>query len=176
MTQERGVNNPYTEAEITESLMRLIAWAGNCKKAHDSLKAEGKAAPHPNTLANWMNETHAARYDELREKYQEQLEARMIHEFRDVARAAVEVQRLGLEKAQHMLLSNDDRDPSRTAANAARVAQSMTDKMLSLSGRPTSIREDRNAEEIIRSLAAKGIIQIPETAVVVEPPAALGGA
>ena len=72
----------------------------------------------------------------------------------------MEVQRAGLERAMSTL--KEDRDPSRTAANAATVADKMTSKLLALTGRPTSIREDRNLNEIMRSLVAKGIIQMPE--------------
>ena len=158
------------EARVTEALIAVIAWAGNIAAAHRALKAEGKNPPSYTTLTAWVRETHVDRYNELREKYAERLEQQLIHEYRDVARFSVEVQRLGLEKAQQRLLSGDDTDPSRTAANAARVAQSMTDKMLSLSGRPTSIREDRNLEEILRSLVAKGVVHLPEEAVVEEPP------
>ena len=103
------------------------------------------------------------------DKYSAQLEGQLVHEYRDVARQAVEVQRLALDHAKSRLEAGKDQDPGRTAANVARVTQLMTDKMLSLSGRPTSIREDRNVEEVLRSLAAKGIIEIPGEDVVEEP-------
>ena len=161
----RGIHNPYTEAEITEGLMAVIAWAGNASAAARSLKAQGKMEVSSTTLLEWMRERHAAKYEELREKYADQLEAQLIHEYRDVARLAVEVQRTGLEKAKSRLEDGKDQDPARTAANAATVADKMTRNMLSLSGRPTSIREDRNLNEVLRSLAAKGIIDLPPDSV-----------
>ena len=152
----------FSEAEVTECLMSVIAWAGNHAAAHRQLTAEGKRVPSASTLTNWTRETHAGRYNELREKYAQQLESQLAHEYRDVARLAVDVQRKGLEKAMEALEGNRDRDPSRTAANSATVADKMTGKLLALTGRPTSIREDRNLNEILRSLAAKGVIDIPK--------------
>ena len=151
-----------TEEEITTGLMALIAWGGNANAAAKALKAEGKLDTTGATLRSWATERFADRYDELREKYQEQIERGLIQELRELAGLALQGERLAVEKAMSRLEAGKDEDPGRTAANLARVAQSNTDKMLSLSGRPTSIREDRNLEEIMRSLAAKGVIQLPE--------------
>ena len=155
----------HSEAQITEGLIAVIAWAGNCAAASRALKSEKGIVISAALLNEWIRGSHTAQYMELREKYAAQLEAQLIHEYRDVARQAVEVQRMALDRTREHLMENKDNDPSRTAANAARVAQAMTDKMLSLSGRPTSIREDRNLGEILRSLAAKGIIELPPDAV-----------
>ena len=158
----------FTEEQVTTGLMALIAWAGNAAAASRALKAD-KGLDIPSvTLNSWAKDVYAPRYAEMREKYAEQMETELVHEYRDVARQAVEVQRKALDRAMYELSCNNDRDPARTAANAARVAQSMTDKMLALSGRPTSIREDRNLQEIMRSLVAKGILQLPEGEVVEE--------
>lgn len=141
--------------------MAMIAWAGNASAASRYLKSEKDILISPHVLTGWKT-LHAARYDELREKYSGQLEANLAHELREVARLGVEVQRVALEKAQARLVANEEHDPSRAAANAARVTQSATDKLLSLTGRPTQITETRNLQEILRSLAARGVIEIPE--------------
>lgn len=151
-----------TEEDITTGLMALIAWAGNAVAAANALKAEDKLHIAPATLRNWARERYAARYDELREKYAEQLEGQLAHDMREIAGQAIQVERLALEKAEAKLKRNGDDDPARTASHAARVAQSSVDKLLSLTGRPTSIREDRNMNEILRSLVAKGVLQLPE--------------
>jgi uncharacterized protein YeaC (DUF1315 family) len=151
----------YTEEQTQTALMALIAWAGNAAAASRYLKSDKGIEINPATLSNWK-QTHAIRYDELREKYSAQLEESLAHEFREVAMQAVQLERLAMERATEALEKNQDKDPSRSAANAARVAQSSTDKLLSLTGRPTQITESRNIGEILRSLAAKGILQIPE--------------
>ena len=142
--------------------MALIAWAGNAAAAARAMKAEGKRCPTGQTLTEWSRGAHADRYEQLRTKYAEQLESQLAHEYRDVARQAVEVQRKALDRALERLDSKEDSDPARTAANAATVADKMTGKLLALTGRPTSIREDRNLHEIMRSLAAKGILKLPD--------------
>jgi hypothetical protein len=157
------VSNPArTEEDITTGLLALIAWAGNASAACRSLKAEGKMDLKPDTLTNWARGKHTERYNELREKYHEQIEAQIVHDLREISGQAIQVERLALEKAHAKLKRGGDDDPARTASHAARVAQSSVDKMLSLSGRPTSIREDRNATEIVRGLIAKGVLSMPK--------------
>jgi uncharacterized membrane protein YccC len=170
-----ATRNTFSTEEVTTGLMGLVAWQGNAAAAARALRSEGKLEISPTTLANWARETHFERYNELREKYAEKLEADLVNDMRDIARQAMEVQRTALDKSLTRLIGNEDHDPARTASHAARVAQSMTDKMLSLTGRPTSIREDRNLGEIMRSLAAKGVIQLPAEDVTEEPAALEGG-
>jgi hypothetical protein len=153
----------YSHEEIETGLMAMIAWVGNASAASRYLQSEKQLTISPGTLNNWK-QIHAIRYDELREKYAAQMESQIAHELRDVARLATDVQRLALQRASERLEAGEDDDPSRSAANAARVSQSNIDKLLSLTGRPTQITETRNLGEILRSLAAKGVIAIPETA------------
>lgn len=155
----------YTQAQVTEGLVALVAWAGNYTATSHALKAEGRLSVSGAVLSEWARYTHAPEYAELRDKYADQMEAQLIAEYRDVARQAVEVERAALDKALILVQNGTDRDPARTASHAARVAQTMTDKMLSLSGRPTSIREDRNVEQILRSLVGRGVLALPEAEV-----------
>jgi hypothetical protein len=151
----------WTQAQITEGLLAMVAWAGNASAASRYLASERKLQIKPATLSGWK-QVHAIQYNELRDKYATQMEEQLAHEYREVARFAVEVERLALEKAQQALYAGDERDPARAAANISRVAQSSTDKLLALTGRPTQITESRGIEEILRSLAARGVLQIPE--------------
>lgn len=155
------MSSTWPEEAVTAGLMAMIAWAGNASAASRQLAREGTWQISAAVLTQWRT-LHGARYDQLREKYAGQMEANLAHEFRDVARLAVEVERLALEKTVAGLVSGEERDPSRAAANAARVAQSSTDKLLSITGRPTQITETRGLQEILRSLAAKGVLQLPE--------------
>lgn len=141
--------------------MALVAWAGNAAAASRYLGSERHLQVKASTLTAWKH-SHAIEYNELRDKYADQLEEQLAHEYREVARYAVEVQKLALEKAQTALLSGDEKDPARAAANISRVGQSATDKLLALTGRPTQITESRGIEEILRSLASRGVLQIPE--------------
>lgn len=155
-------HEPYTQDEIDDALTALIAYAGQPTAACNYLKAEGMRAPHPATLTAWSRTRYWERYEELREKVAAGRENTLANNYLDAAHAATEVAMLAVEAARGRLESGKDEDPGRTAANLARVAQSATDKRLSLQGRPTQIVENRNIGEILRSLAAKGIIEIPD--------------
>jgi hypothetical protein len=152
----------YSEPEITETLTAVIAWAGNVEAARRYLQQEGKRAPASQTIAEWIHGKHSGMFAALRSEHAETQEQQLIHMLRDVAAQAVSVSSKAVEQAQVKLEAGKDQDPSRTAANLATVADKTTGKMLALSGRPTSIREDRNLNEIMRSLVAKGVLQLPE--------------
>lgn len=151
----------FTEQEITTALMAVVAWAGNCTAAARSLEAKGELHISPVTLNSWTKEVHADRYQEMREKYAHQLEQQAVADMRDVVKLSLDAQRLALEKTMERLESGKDQDPSRTAANTATVADKMTAKMLAMTGRPTQIREDRNMQEVMRSLVAMGVLSLP---------------
>jgi hypothetical protein len=161
----------FTQEQVSAGLMAMIAWVGNASAASRALKAEKGLVVSPKTLHEWVRERHFDQYNEMRVKYSEQLETGLANDMRDSVRAAIEVERVAMDKALVRLKAGEDPDPAKTAAHAARVAQSMTDKLLSLTGRPTSIREDRNVQEILRSLAAKGVIDLGDKDVSEESPA-----
>lgn len=153
---------PYTQEDIDNALTALIAYAGNGTAACKWLNAQGMNAPNATSLLAWARTTHWERYEELREKVAAKAENTLANNYLDAAREATEVAMMAVNAARGRLESGQDDDPGRTAANLARVAQSATDKRLSLQGRPTQITENRNLGEILRSLAAKGIIEIPD--------------
>jgi hypothetical protein len=155
------VPEKYTEEQVTQGLMALIAAAGSAPTAAKYLQNEKKLEITADAL-NGLRRRNGARYDEMREKYRGQLEANLVHENRDLARLAIEGQLEAVAKARAMLASGQDRDPARTAANLSRVSAAATDKMLSVSGRPSQITEQRGLQEVLRSLAAKGVLQLPK--------------
>lgn len=163
MPQEHHSSNPFTAEEIELGLMALVKWSGSATRASRYLKSTGRLDVGVVTLGSWK-ETHAIRFDELREKHSAEVEETLAHEMRDVAGLAIAGQRLAIEKATEALEKGWEKDPARAAASLARVSQSATDKLMTLTARPTQITETRNLPEILRSLAAKGVIQIPQEA------------
>src|SRR6185437_8827166 len=93
---------PFTEAEITQSLMAVIAWAGQCTPAARSLEEKGISVT-AQTLKNWITERYVDRYEEMREKYQDQLEKTAANNMRDLVALAQDGTRLALEKAKEKL-------------------------------------------------------------------------
>lgn len=156
---------PYSQEEIDRALSALVAWNGNASAAVRYLNAQAVGrVPTKQTLCEWARTTHWERYEQLREQWAARVEQTVANDMRDAAREAVEVQRLAVNAARQRLEAGDDQDPARSAANLARVAQSNTDKLLSLTGRPTQITETRNVNEILRSLVAKGVLTLPDGA------------
>ena len=154
-TTKTGPSQPFTQSQIDDALTAMIAFAGNVTLAIRYLKQEGKRAPSPTTLNIWAKTTHWQRYEELRETYSQKVEQTIANDMRDATRAAVEVQRLAIEKTKERLEAGKDDDPARSAANLSHVSRSATDKMLALLGRPSQITETRDATEILRSLVTR---------------------
>lgn len=159
--QKHGVGNPFNEEEIVAGLLAMIAWAGNASAAARALKESGKLEISAATLNGWKI-TKGIQYDELREKHRPEMERRLALEQLDTAMLATGAVKLAVAKAHERLENGEEADPARAAANLARVNQSATDKLMTLTSRPTQITESRGAEEIIRSLANLGVIKIPE--------------
>jgi hypothetical protein len=152
----------YSQQEITEALTAMVAFAGNAHETERFLKSEGKRAPSWMTLLKWSRTTHFEEYNRIRDQVAALLEADLAGEYRDIARMAVQAERIAVQKATERLESGEDQDPARSAANLATVAQKSTDKLLSLTGRPQQITEHRDITAIIRSLVAKGVASLPE--------------
>lgn len=144
----------YTQEEITRGLMAMVAWAGKASDAARSLEDQGLSIP-TGTLRSWIQTTHADQYQELRSKYASKLEEALVRDMREVAIRATRAQQKAVEEAEKRLDRGADTDPARTAAALSKVTQVSTDKLLSLTGRPTAITETRGMNEILRNLAAK---------------------
>jgi hypothetical protein len=161
VAQVHSIHNPFTAEEVETGLMGLVKWNGSAAAASRYLKDTGKLDVSPQTLGSWK-QTHAIRFDELREKYKDEVEATLAHEMRDVAALAVAGTRLAVEKTMDALESGDEDDPARAAANLSKVATSSTDKLMTLTSRPAVITENRSLNEIIRSLIAKKVLNLPD--------------
>lgn len=153
-------------ARVEIGLKALIRTGGRAKSAEKYLEDEGVRIP-AYMLHKWKI-SHAAEYDALRETHAAEIEAHLAHDWRDNARLAVDGSALAVEAAIENLESGKDSDPARTAANLAKVAQSSTDKLLALTGRPTQITETRNAGEIIRKLVQLGVVKVPDDPLEIE--------
>ncbi|CAB4171649.1 hypothetical protein UFOVP1346_25 [uncultured Caudovirales phage] len=144
----------YTQAEVTQGLMAMVGWAGSASDAVKSLKVDGLEIPS-STLRSWTKETHRDEYEELRGKYAGQMEDLLVKNYREMALRSSAVQMKAIEAAERRLDLGADTDPARTAAALSKVSQVSTDKLMSLTGRPTVITETRGMNEILRSLASK---------------------
>jgi hypothetical protein len=145
----------YTAEQVTRGLMMMVVWNGNQTEARKSLIAEDGLDVPASTLKSWCTTSHRDQYEQLRAQYAPELEEQLVKAYRTVASRAVAVQMKAVEEAEKRLDRGADTDPARTAASLAKVSQTSTDKLMSLTGRPAVITEDRSMNEILRSLAAK---------------------
>jgi len=150
----KSVSKSYSQEEITRGLIAMVAWAGKATDAQRSLEEEGLTVP-TSTLRSWIQTTHQEEYEMLRSKYAAKMEGVLVSTYRELALRSSMAQRKAVELAEQRLDRGQDTDPARTAAALSKVSTSATDKMLSLTGRPTQITESRGMNEILRSLAQK---------------------
>ena len=162
--QIRG-GHPYTETEIKRVLMCVVAWSGNVRAAIEQLKAEGdlEQVPTPITIREWMRGKHAVIYDQLRDEHLIAIERDLADRYRGVAAQAVEATELGVQVAVEQLKAGEDKDPSRSAANLATVADKALRDYSLLEGKPTSIQEQRGLADAMRALIDMGVL-IPQAA------------
>lgn len=143
-----------SEEEVTTILMALVAWAGQVSLASRYLKEHKGIGIAPVTLTDWKVR-YQERYDEMRVKYQAQLEGGLANELREVAMLATQTERLAIEKTRDRLEKNEDPDPARTAANLSSVKQRSIDKLMTLTGRPKEYVGDADPVPMLRKLAAQ---------------------
>jgi hypothetical protein len=160
-----GPAHAYSQDEVDRCLQAMVAWAGNSAAAVRWLQAnspEGQRVPNHVTLLEWTRTKYWERYEQIREQMGVLKEKTISNDMRDAVQEAIDAQRLAVTRAKERLEKDRDPEPAKSAAALARVAQANTDKLLSLTGRPSQITESRNAEEILRSLVAKGVLTLPD--------------
>lgn len=157
--QYRG-GRPYTEREITRVLTCVVAWSGNIKAAVEQLQEDEDVEHVPQwpTVAGWIRGKHADLYNSIREQSMEQMDRDLADRYRGVAAQALEATELGVGVAADALRSGQDRDPARSAANLATVADKTLRNYSLLEGKPTVIRENRGLSEAMRALIDMGVL------------------
>lgn len=151
---------PAPGESIERALTALLAFGGSAKAAAVALDG----AIDVETLERWRDIEHADQYAALQAEHGKDIEEAMVREMRDIARLALSGQRLAVEKAIEGLDRANPRDAAQIALNLAKVTQAGVDKILALTGRPTTISEHRSATELIRALASKGVIEVENVA------------
>lgn len=147
---------PPTPPELLETgLLALVASAGSPTRASRALAEQGHDVPKQ-TLDRWKTQ-HAQRYQELQDRFADQLEKQLVRQQRELALHAHEVAMLAVDKTREALEADNVKDPAGTARNLEVTAATAIDKVLLLTDRPTQITESREPSKLIASLAQKGI-------------------
>lgn len=168
MTTAQLERNSYTAEEITNGLTAVALCGGNCVQAEQRLQQAGRAIP-ANTLYTWRNHRHADRYREISDTLAPQIEAQVVDLQRELATRAATAALLAVDLEHKRIAQEDVKDASASARNLSTVAGIAVDKILSLTGRPTSVIEHRNADESLARLKRLGLV-IDSTATEETPP------
>lgn len=109
--------------------------------------------------------------EQLRREIAPKLEEQLTGDMLDEARYATTVIDMAIRRTEEALRRNIVADPARVARDLSQLRSQAIDKRLALEGRPTSITETRNQDEIIRSLEGMGVAkQVAIEATAVEDP------
>lgn len=151
---------PLPEEHQDLALKALLAFAGSPSAAAEAMKHQYGVTVDPKELARMRDHTHAERYAALQREYAADIEEAMVRELRELARAAMHGERMGIENAVKALPNLPPVPAAQVALNLSKIKTSNIDKLLALTGRPTTITETRSAEDIMRALVAKNVLTL----------------
>lgn len=157
------VLDPHNVIERQKALTILCLRAGDTKQAALDLQAQGFAVDQK-TLTQWKRQ-YSNEYNELSERYKSEIEEQVIRGLRETIvmaenaeRAAVEIALSELQKSK-VSLNLRPTDAAITANNLANIKSKSIDRLLTLTGRPSSIIESRDAETLLRKLELSGVMK-----------------
>lgn len=143
-------------------VLRVLAeQAGDCVVAAERLREDHGMQLNEQSVRGYKI-AYRNEYADAADTYAPVLEADLVREVRETAYISAKATRTAVEKARVLLPNLTD------PAEAARVAKDLTvsqvqatNELLTLTGRPTEIKETRGVREILAGLAAKGVIKAP---------------
>lgn len=156
-TTELEARSSYTPEQITQGLTALALAGGNSVTAEAQLAELGCPIP-ARTLCAWRTDQHPERYRDICNEVAPQIEARVIHLQRELAVRATETALLAADLERDRLSKGDVKDAASSARNLSTVAGIAVDKIMSLTGRPTSVIEHRTVDESLNKLKRLGLV------------------
>lgn len=148
----------YTPEQITAGLTVLALCGGDAARAEAQLTEQGQRVPD-STLQAWRDTFHPERYRDICTDLAPQIEARVVHLQRELAVRATEGALLAANLERTRIENGEVKDAASSARNLSTVAGIAVDKILSLTGRPTSITEHRNADQVLGRLERLGLLK-----------------
>lgn len=153
MAAPKRKRRTYAPTEIQSALTTLAFFGGNSQRASDETGVPA------DTLRNWRLYDQRELYREIQEREGSRLEAIAADQALEVILRSSEVEHSLLDA---LGLVAHDPEQSKTAAELAGALQRTvtsrgisTTKRLELTGRPTSIVEHRDGNDILRALGSK---------------------
>jgi hypothetical protein len=150
-----GQSIDYTPAQVTKALMALAAHGGSVAKAAEELVDEEFMVP-ASTLRHWRDDVHAEQYRRLAEEYGGKLEREALELMRRNMRKAAELEEELIEAMAHVPA---EQKPQALRALADSKAKNV-DKILALTGRPSSGEKPLDLQGLLRGMEGRGYLKI----------------
>jgi hypothetical protein len=127
---------------------------------------------HDITCSPAKMEVYKRRFPEIeqqvRDKIEPQLEAKLASANLDTALLAAEVEQLAIRTTYQFLEEGRITDPAKAAREIAEVAAKSINNRLALQGRPTQIVENRSPAEILKRLEAMKVLKVDAETTAIE--------
>jgi hypothetical protein len=137
----------YTAEEVDTALLCLAVHGGQSFKAQAELAGRGIEISD-STLRMWKARDYPERYRFIQEHHGSQLEDVLVRNQREVAVSATLKALEGLDSID--LEQVEQKDRAKAVQALQTTAGIATDKVLTLTGRPTQVTEHRSAEQVLR--------------------------
>lgn len=148
---------PHTEETVRLALTTMVACGGDAGEAYKLLR-DGSEEPlglSKLILESWRDVRFPRLYAQIAEHYGRELEETVVVQMRELAAAAARVQRKAIERAGEGVEEMTAVEAAKAARDLAHVSGQNVDKLLTLTGRPTEITEERSAIQIARGIMAR---------------------
>lgn len=158
----KAANPQWSQQDITTILTMLAVNAGNVAKTVKEHREEFGRSPDPTTLTNWRDRKYSDEYAKIRDEYAREFEADAVRTLRDRMRQAAEAEELAIRRMIEQLEQNriSNRDLAGVAYNMSKIKATNADRLLTLTGRPTQIIDDRSAQQVIEGLVRRRILRL----------------
>lgn len=157
-SKTRPILRKYDDATVEKALCVIAYCGGNTVRAHEQLASIGVHIPR-STLKDWRVDGYAERYQQIRREHWREIERRNREEMPSIIAALQDLEHEAIEKAREALHAGEVKDMGSFLRNVTTSKGINVDKHSALIGRPTSIVEHRNSEDVLRSLASLGHIE-----------------
>jgi hypothetical protein len=153
-----GESMTYTPAQVTRALMReLVAHGGSVREGGGGARSTTSSWCRSSTLRHWRDEDHAEQYRRLAEEYGR--EARAGGGRADAQRNMRKAAQLEEELIEAMAHVPAEQKPQALRALADSKAKNV-DKILALTGRPSSGEKPLDLQGLLRGMEGRGYLKI----------------
>lgn len=153
------------ERDADTAMQTLAALYGDARAAAKVLWEMDGQDVSPELLESMRKGSHRGVYTRHADVLAPHLEDAIVREMREVAGRSLQLERRLLSKIEKDLDDGQVQDPAKALTAVSKTKQTSVDKLLALTGRPTTITETRDAAQIVKKLEAlRVLIPIEATA------------